>query len=72
MYQNSWIRGFRTNPNLLLKAGVSDYGAFGQDILKVIPERRISFEISFDDFEIMEAQARKISVWGATFIQRSR
>lgn len=64
MYRNPLIKGFTTNPTLLRKAGVSDYQAFAQDILKAILDRPISFEVFSDEFEEMEAQARKISAWG--------
>jgi transaldolase len=64
MYQNPLIKGFTTNPTLLRKAGVSDYQAFAQDVLKAIPDRPISFEVFSDEFEEMESQARKISKWG--------
>jgi transaldolase len=64
MYQNPLIKGFTTNPTLLRKAGVSDYQAFAQDVLKAIPDRPISFEVFSDEFEEMESQAQKISRWG--------
>ncbi len=64
MYRNPLIKGFTTNPTLLRKAGVSDYQAFAEDILKVIPDRPISFEVLSDEFEEMESQAKKISRWG--------
>ena len=64
MYRNPLIKGFTTNPTLLRKAGVSDYQAFAEDILKVIPDRPISFEVFSDEFEEMEKQAQKISRWG--------
>ncbi len=64
MYRNPMIKGFTTNPTLLRKAGVSDYQAFAHDILKAIPDRPISFEVFSDEFNEMEAQARKISSWG--------
>ena len=64
MYQNPLIKGFTTNPTLLRKAGVSDYQAFAEDILKVISDRPISFEVFSDEFEEMASQAQKISRWG--------
>ena len=62
--ENPWIRGFTTNPTLMRKAGVSDYKAFAQDVLKVIPERPVSFEVFADEFEEMEEQALEIASWG--------
>jgi len=64
MYRLPFIKGFTTNPTLLRKAGVSDYQAFAQNILSLIPDRPISFEVFSDEFDEMEIQARKISTWG--------
>jgi transaldolase len=58
------IRGFTTNPTLMRKAGVSDYKAFAADVLKVVPDRPVSFEVFADDFSDMEAQAHEIASWG--------
>ena len=46
------------------KAGVSDYRAFAHDVLAVIPDRPISFEVFSDNFEEMERQAGEIATWG--------
>jgi transaldolase len=64
MYRNPLIKGFTTNPTLMRKAGVTDYQAFALDILRVIPDRPISFEVFSDDFAEMERQAREITKWG--------
>jgi transaldolase len=64
MYANPNIKGFTTNPTLMRKAGISDYEAFAKDILTVIPDRPISFEVFADEFADMERQARKITTWG--------
>jgi transaldolase len=58
------IRGFTTNPTLMRKAGVSDYEAFAREIIQVVPEHPISFEVLSDDMEEMERQALKIASWG--------
>jgi transaldolase len=63
MYRNSAIQGFTTNPTLMRKAGVRDYGTFARDILAAIPDRPISLEVLSDDFQEMERQARIISSW---------
>jgi transaldolase len=62
--RNPWIAGFTTNPSLLKKAGVRDYAAFAQDLVKVIPDRHISFEVFSDDIAEMVEQARIIAAWG--------
>jgi transaldolase len=64
MAARPYIRGFTTNPTLMRKAGVSDYKAFAADVLKVVPDRPVSFEVFADDFSDMEAQAHEIASWG--------
>ena len=64
MYRNPLIQGFTTNPTLMRKAGITDYEAFGRDILGSIPDRPISLEVLADEFDEMERQARKITTWG--------
>ena len=62
--KNSWVAGFTTNPSLLKKAGVKDYAAFAQDVVRAIPDRHISFEVFSDDIPEMIEQARIITTWG--------
>jgi transaldolase len=64
MAKQSWIAGFTTNPSLLKKAGVSDYAAYGRDLVVAVPDRHISFEVFSDDIPEMVAQARVITAWG--------
>jgi transaldolase len=64
MAKQSWIAGFTTNPSLLKKAGVSDYSAFGRDLVAAVPDRHISFEVFSDDIPEMIAQAQVIMAWG--------
>ena len=64
MYKNPQIKGFTTNPTLMKKAGVINYEAFAKEILSIITDRPISFEVFSDDFSEMEKQALKISKWG--------
>ena len=64
MYEKSYIRGFTTNPTLMRKAGIADYESFARDILEVISDRPISFEVFADEFEEMERQALEIAEWG--------
>jgi transaldolase len=59
-----YIKGFTTNPNLLRKAGVTDYTEFATTILSEVTEKSISFEVIADDLEEMERQARIIHTWG--------
>lgn len=65
LYGNPAITGFTTNPTLMRKAGVADYETFARDILTVIHDRPISFEVFSDEWDDMERQARQIAAWGA-------
>jgi transaldolase len=58
------IKGLTTNPTLMRKAGITDYRAFARDILSVISDKPISFEVFSDDFGEMERQALEIAGWG--------
>ena len=57
------IAGITTNPTLMRKAGIDDYERFATELLEVVPDRPISFEVFSDDFAEMERQALKISGW---------
>ncbi|HKM80426.1 MAG TPA: transaldolase [Candidatus Acidoferrum sp.] len=60
-----FIKGFTTNPTLMRKAAVPDYEEFAAQVLKLIPDRPVSFEVLADDEETMESQARHIAAWSA-------
>ena len=64
LYANPWVRGFTTNPTLMRKAGIEDYEIFAREVLEVVPDRPISFEVFSDEPGEMEDQARAISSWG--------
>ncbi|MGA8810430.1 MAG: transaldolase [Thermoanaerobaculia bacterium] len=64
MYAKPYIKGFTTNPTLMHKVGLTDYRAFARDIVSVIPDRPISFEVFSDELDEMERQAREIATWG--------
>ena len=64
MYAKPYIKGLTTNPTLMKKAGITDYRAFAKDILSVIKDKPISFEVFSDDFKDMERQAMEIASWG--------
>src|SRR5580704_1424941 len=64
MYAKPFIKGLTTNPTLMNKAGVGDYRSFAKDILSVIKDKPISFEVVSDDFQEMERQAMEIASWG--------
>jgi transaldolase len=59
------IRGFTTNPTLMRASGVTDYAAFARDVLTLVGERPISFEVFADEFGEMIRHARLIATWGS-------
>jgi transaldolase len=59
------IAGFTTNPTLMRQAGIEDYEAFAREILEIVTDRPISFEVFSDDLAEMERQALEIATWGA-------
>jgi transaldolase len=62
--ENPLIAGFTTNPTLMRAAGVSHYESFALDVIGLVPDRPISFEVFSDDDDSMFEQALKISSWG--------
>jgi len=64
MSKDPLIKGFTTNPTLMRKANVRDYRAFAFEVLKIVPDRPVSFEVFSDDFPEMEQQALEIAAWG--------
>lgn len=63
LYRNPLIKGLTTNPTLMRKAGVTDYEGFARDILEVIQDKPISFEVFSDGFSEMRNEALKIASW---------
>ena len=59
-----FIKGFTTNPTLMRKANIANYRRFALDVLSLVPDRPISFEVFSDDFAEMEMQALEIASWG--------
>ncbi|MDR3609426.1 MAG: transaldolase [Ignavibacteriaceae bacterium] len=68
MNNNPLISGFTTNPTLMRKAGVNNYKNFALDVLSLINDKPVSFEVISDDFDEMERQALEISSWGKNVI----
>ena len=62
--KNPNIMGFTTNPSLMRQAGVTDYLAFTNDVLKFLkserPDTNISLEVFADDFDGMYRQAMQL------------
>jgi transaldolase len=64
MYRLPHVKGFTTNPTLMRKAGIRDYREFAREMVRLIPDRPLSFEVFSDDFREMERQAMEIAGWG--------
>lgn len=64
MAKNPLVKGFTTNPSLMKKSGVKDYKSFCKEILGLIPDKPISFEVFADDFKEMKRQGMEINGWG--------
>jgi transaldolase len=64
LYGKDFVKGLTTNPTLMNKAGIRNYKDFCKDILSVIKDKPISFEVFSDDFSEMEKQAQEIASWG--------
>ncbi len=63
-YKNQLVDGFTTNPNLMAKAGVTDYKAFAEEVVSEIPDASISFEVFADDLPTMEKEAEILKQYG--------
>jgi transaldolase len=63
-YRDGLADGFTTNPTLMAKAGIENYRAFARDVLAMIPDLPVCFEVIADEFDEMGAQAREIASWG--------
>ena len=63
LYANPLIQGLTTNPTLMRKAGITDYQRFAREVLEVIRDKPISFEVFSDEFSEMRRQALQIAAW---------
>jgi transaldolase len=63
LYAKPYIKGLTTNPTLMRKAGIADYEKFAREVLEVVKEKPISFEVFSDEFSEMGRQARMIGNW---------
>lgn len=64
LYAQPNIQGFTTNPTLMRQAGIQDYKGFALEVLKIVTDRPVSFEVFADDIIEMEKQAIEIATWG--------
>jgi transaldolase len=63
LYAKPYIKGLTTNPTLMRKVGVADYEKFARDVLDIVKEKPISFEVFSDEFPEMRRQALMIGKW---------
>ena len=57
-YEN--IKGFTSNPSLMSKSGIKSYEEFIKTFLLISNNKPVSFEVTSDSINEMEAQAKKI------------
>ena len=62
--KNPLIKGFTTNPTLMRQAGIVNYESFAHQVLDIIKNRPVCFEVFADELEIMYKQAKIIASWG--------
>lgn len=60
-YQEGLVKGFTTNPTLMAKAGITNYMTFATEVLRIVTDLPVSFEVFSDDFEGMRRQAHTLS-----------
>ena len=63
LYANPLIKGMTTNPTLMNKSGIKDYEGFAKDVLAIVKDKPVSFEVFSEDFAEMRRQALKIAAW---------
>ena len=52
-YSKGVVKGFTTNPTLMCKAGITNYMTFAAEVLRVVKDMSVSFEVFSDDFPTM-------------------
>lgn len=51
------VKGFTTNPTLMARAGITNYLMFAREVLRVVTDMPVSFEVFCDEFDEMREQA---------------
>lgn len=59
--QRGLVKGFTTNPTLMARAGVTNYLMFAREMLRIVPDLPVSFEVFSDDFDEMRSQAHVLN-----------
>jgi transaldolase len=60
-YSKGVVKGFTTNPTLMAKAGITNYLMFAEEVLRVVKDMSVSFEVFSDDFDEMREQALRLA-----------
>lgn len=60
-YSKGIVKGFTTNPTLMARAGITNYLTFAREMLRIVPDLPVSFEVFCDDFPEMHRQALTLS-----------
>jgi len=60
-YNKGIVKGFTTNPTLMAKAGITNYLMFAEEVLRVVKDLSVSFEVFSDDFAEMREQALRLA-----------
>ncbi len=56
-HQKGFVKGFTTNPTLMAKAGITNYLMFAREVLRVVKDLPVSFEVFSDEIDEMYEQA---------------
>lgn len=59
-YEKGVVKGFTTNPTLMVQAGITNYMGFAREVIRMVTDLPVSFEVFSDDFEGMYRQAMKL------------
>jgi len=63
-YDRKIVKGFTTNPTLMAKAGITNYLAFATEVLRIVRDLPVSFEVFSDDIAGMRRQALRLNELG--------
>lgn len=64
-YAEGIVKGFTTNPTLMARSGVTNYLTFAREVLRLVPDLPVSFEVFSDEFDGMREQALRLDGLGA-------
>jgi transaldolase len=65
LYRDGLVKGFTTNPSLITKSGIANYEAFAKEVLAIVRDLPVAFQVLADEFAKMEAEAYRIAEWGS-------